>query len=183
MDPRAVNSRTSTTIRDATAADARAIAELTVAGWRAAYRQILPDDYLDGLSVDARETGWRAFLEASDGAGTAAWIAMRDGRAVGFASGGPPRDDDAPPDAREVFAIYVDPRAWRTGAGRLLLGRAADWAAQQGARQMLLWVLERNDPARAFYEAMGWRPDGGRQLIELHEASAVEVRYRIDLGG
>ena len=40
------------TVRDATVDDARAIAEVHVASWRWAYRGQLPDDLLDGLSVD-----------------------------------------------------------------------------------------------------------------------------------
>ena len=44
-------------IRLATLADARAIAELHVASWRAAYVGILPPAYLEGLSVEEREAG------------------------------------------------------------------------------------------------------------------------------
>ena len=43
-------------IRTATPEDARAIAEVHVASWRAAYRGVLPDTYLDRLSVDENKT-------------------------------------------------------------------------------------------------------------------------------
>ena len=34
-----------------------------------------------------------------------------------------------------------------------------------GAQTLVLWVFEANERARSFYEAMGWQPDGGRQLM------------------
>ena len=42
-------------IRAATISDAYSIAEVQVAGWQAAYRGIMPDSVLDGLSVPKRE--------------------------------------------------------------------------------------------------------------------------------
>ena len=40
-------------IREATAIDAETIARVRVASWRASYRGIIDDAYLDALSVDA----------------------------------------------------------------------------------------------------------------------------------
>jgi GNAT superfamily N-acetyltransferase len=165
-------------IRRATIADAYAIAEIGVLGWRAAYRGILPDAFLDALSVEARATAWRMMLESDEGGAAPAWIAERDGGAVGFAASGPPRDEDlALPDA-EVYAIYVRPDAWRHGAGRALLRTATDHWLAAGAGSLVLWVLEANTHGRAFYEAMGWAADGRRQEIDFGRFAASEVRYR-----
>ena len=46
----------------------------------------------------------------------------------------------------------------------------------------MLWVLEDNSRARAFYEAAGWRPDGGRQLERIISTDLYEVRYAKVLG-
>src|SRR5438309_5691153 len=48
----------SLTLREATRADARAIAEIHVAAWRAAYRDLMPQSYLDSLSVEERAPMW-----------------------------------------------------------------------------------------------------------------------------
>jgi GNAT superfamily N-acetyltransferase len=165
-------------VRRATAADARAIAEVTVLGWQAAYRDILADGFLDGLSADAREVGWRAMLEADEDGRTPAWVCEMDGRTVGFLSSGPPRDDDVPLPAAEIYAIYVLPEAWRGGFGRALMSTAVDHWRARGTMTLVLWVFEANTRARTFYEAAGWQPDGGRQTLELGGVSAVEVRYR-----
>ncbi|VWB18578.1 hypothetical protein [Burkholderia diffusa] len=51
-------------IRAATSVDARAIAEIHVASWRATYPGIMPASYLAGLSVQLRTTAWRDVLDA-----------------------------------------------------------------------------------------------------------------------
>ncbi len=170
-------------IRRAGLADARAIAEVVVAGWRAAYRGMLPDDFLDGLRVDVREMAWRERLARDVAAGAPTWVVERAGRVVGFVSSGPPRDEDVRSPAAEIYAIYVLEDEWRQGLGRALLDTAVDHWRRGGAKTMVLWVFEDNARARGFYEAMGWQPDGGRQALELGGTSAVEVRYRAHLNG
>ena len=166
-------------IRRAEVSDARAIAEVIVAGWRGAYRGLIPDEFLDSLSVAGRETAWREMLTRDAEGELPAWLAQRDGRAVGFISSGPPRDEDVPLPAAEMYAIYVLPEAWRRGVGRALLETATGhWRAHRGGT-LVLWVLEGNSWARRFYEALGWRPDGGRQLLEMAGAKFYEIRYRL----
>jgi GNAT superfamily N-acetyltransferase len=111
------------------------------------------------------------------------WVALRNGHIVGYASTGPPRDEDVPLPAAEVYAIYVLPDAWRSGVGRALLATVvAEWQSRRVER-MVLWVLEDNAGARRFYEATGWAPDGGRQQIDLGGIAPTEVRYRLDAAG
>jgi len=167
-------------IRRATATDAHAIAAIVVRGWQAAYRGILPDDFLDGLSVGAREIAWRMRLESGTEGGAPAWVAELDATAIGFVASGPPRDEDVALPALEIYAIYVMPEAWRSGVGGALLTTAVDHWRESGVTALVLWVLEANSAGRAFYEAMGWQPDGIRQLIDLGGFTVAEVRYRLD---
>jgi len=169
-------------IRRALPADARAIAEVAVRGWQTAYRGLMPDDFLAGLSVAGREAAWREMLDRDADGGIPAWLAQRDGRAVGFVSSGPPRDEDIPLPAAELYAIYVLTEEWRSGIGRSLVQTALAHWRERGAAQLVLWVLEGNAPARAFYEAMGWRPDGTRQQLEIAGTSLAEIRYRLETG-
>jgi len=164
-------------IRQATISDAHAIAEIVIRGWQAAYRAILPDDFLAGLSVGAREVAWRMRLESSADGGDPIWVAEVAGVTIGFVSGGPPRDNESPSRAAEIYAIYVDPTSWRRGAGRALLQTATTHLRSLGAEVLVLWVLEENAAGRAFYEALGWRPDGTRQLLDFGGFMVPEVRY------
>jgi hypothetical protein len=63
-----------------------------------------------------------------------------------------------------------------------LLGAALDFLASQGFTEAILWVLEGNHPARAFYAAEGWTDDGGRQAPDNAEPRLVEARYRKLIG-
>jgi ribosomal protein S18 acetylase RimI-like enzyme len=166
-------------IRRAGPDDARAIAETGVVGWRSAYRGLLPDDYLDGMSVETREVAWRQRLESDPDGLTPAWVGEVAGRVAGFVSGGPPRDDDIAPPAAEIYAIYLRPEARRQGLGTALMDTATTHFRGHGAPYLVLWVFEANAAARSFYGALGWVPDGGRQVLLVAGVRAVEVRYRL----
>ena len=146
-----------TFIREATIADARAIAEVQVAGWHAAYRGLVPDGTLDGMTVEVREPKWASNLAEPSAPRTT--VLEREGRVVAFATVGPSRYEA---DLGEVWALYVAPDAWRTGAGRALLGDGLRFLEEQGQPAVMLWVLEGNLRAIRFYEACGFRLDGAR---------------------
>ncbi len=66
----------------------------------------------------------------------------------------------------------MDPPRFRTGVGTALLAAAHERLAH--VPETVLWVLEGNDGARAFYERHGYAPDNA---TALHEPSgAIQVR-------
>jgi len=158
-------------IRLARGTDAAAIVQIQERGWQTAYRHVFPPEELDrGGFVDERR--WRETIRRPP-AGWTTFVAERDDRVIGFACLGPSRDEQG---LGELFALYVDPGAWRLGAGRALIAAAERQLAREhdDAR---LWVLERNDRARRFYEASGWVPDGARKTQLRFGVAAAEVRY------
>ena len=54
--------------------------------WRAAYKGIVPDDYLEGLSYDESERFWQDVIAVGDGC---VFVAEDGGEVFGFASGSP----------------------------------------------------------------------------------------------
>ena len=166
------------TVRTATQEDAAGIARVHACSWQHAYRGIVADGYLDGLSDAVWVDKWRANLESSDRGVRTLVSTTRDGQVVGFASVGPVRDPDPPgPDWAEVYAIYVDPRAWGTGTGGHLL-RAALATVPATVPGVCLWVFKANSRARGFYERHGFEADGFEQLLTIGGWEAPEVRYR-----
>jgi ribosomal protein S18 acetylase RimI-like enzyme len=160
-------------IRPASPNDALAIETIRVHGWQSAYRHVFPAAELDALPIDPER--WRSRLHVPP-PGWTTFVCEDGGRVVGFASTGPSRDED---EIGELYAIYVDPGAWSTGAGRALMAAAeAQLASEYDAA--LLWVLEDNPRARGFYERAGWAPDGVRKAEERFGVRAPEVRYRKD---
>jgi GNAT superfamily N-acetyltransferase len=64
-------------------------------------------------------------------------------------------DDPAP--FAWVHDIFVRPEHRRRGVAGMLMAEAERFARNQGARVMRLGVLDRNEPARAFYARQGFR--------------------------
>jgi GNAT superfamily N-acetyltransferase len=162
-------------VRQATARDAEAIGAIQERGWQVAYRHIFPAAEL-GRGGFIQIDRWRSRL-AEPPAGWSTFVAERDGVVVGFASVGPSRDERG---LGELYAIYVDPEDWSTGAGRMLLARAEELLAVEYATATL-WVLEENPRARSFYEQGGWAADGARKAEQRWGVRAPEVRYRKEL--
>ena len=159
-------------VRRASATDAEGIARVQERGWQIAYRHVFPITELDRGGF-IQSTRWRDRLEHPP-AGWSTFVAERDGEVIGFASVGPNRDEQA---LGELYAIYVDPDDWSTGAGQALIERAERQLSAEYA-EGTLWVLENNPRARRFYEEAGWREDGGRKAEERWGVRAPEIRYR-----
>lgn len=167
-------------IREAEPKDARAIAEVHVRSWQAAYRGQLTDDYLDGLSVEERLEQHRRSLEEPR-AGWRTWVSDDDGRVAGFAVTGPSEDADAGSSTAEMYAIYLEPDGVGTGLGRRLFQHAVADLRQRGFTAATLWVLATNERARRFYEVAGWRPDGAETSERVDCEMRPTVRYRVEL--
>lgn len=171
---------TAVRIRPGTREDARAIAEVHVASWRDAYRGLLPDGFLDRLSVDEREAQ-RAEGFDDPGSPFSVLVAEDAGSVVGFVAYGPSRDDDATEETGEVPAIYVEPGVVGTGVGRALFAAATEGLRERGYRRATLWVLEANERARRFYEKAGWRWDGTVSRHDFDCANEPVFRYAVEL--
>ncbi|MGO8949247.1 MAG: N-acetyltransferase family protein [Ktedonobacterales bacterium] len=170
------------TIRPATVADAPALASVHVRSWQWAYRGQVPGSYLDqmGQTLAERIDARRAQLEHVPPE-YRWWVAEQTGQLVGFAVTRPSEDGDAIPLTAEVLALYLEPEAVGQGIGRALFAHAVTDFRQRGFHQATLWVLESNERARRFYEAVGWAADGGRKTEERPGFLLHEIRYRISL--
>jgi ribosomal protein S18 acetylase RimI-like enzyme len=163
-------------IRRATTADAAEIAAIHVQAWQVGYRGVVPEPFLQSLSVGRREAAWRESLASAD---SEVWVAEADGRMLGWISVGDSRDPDAGETTAELWAIYVDPACWRRGVGRALWQQAEAHLVAAGFRSVTLWVLESNTRAVSFYEAFGFTPDPGHaKTLERGGVQLVEIRLR-----
>jgi L-amino acid N-acyltransferase YncA len=150
--------RTAPAIRDATAADCRAVAEVHVASWRGAYTHLLPSAFLAGLSVGQRAASWQSVLAEGR---SHLLVAEAKGEIVGFASFGDSRDADARAGCGELRALYVHPGAWGTGTGRALWQATRERLQAHEFTSASLWVLEGNQRGMAFYAKAGFAAEAG----------------------
>lgn len=161
-------------VEPARADDVDRIAALHVAAWRAAYRGLLPQGYLDELSTAARKAQW---IQALADPAIEVLVA-RDGPALlGFAAYGPSRDDDAEAATLELYAIYVAPCAYRQGIGRRLWQTICQSELARNAAAISLWVLKGNHAAQRFYQALGLTADGHHRTLTMGGMSVRECRY------
>lgn len=148
-------------IREASVTDAPAIARVTVDTWKTAYRGIIDDNYLNNLSYEEREKGWKQFpfddcfvYVAVDGAQ----------KILGFAAAGPEREGN-PAYQGELYAIYVCQEDQNKGTGSALFLTVLQKMAEASINSLLLWVLA-DSPYRRFYEKHGGQPLGSK-LLEM----------------
>jgi ribosomal protein S18 acetylase RimI-like enzyme len=161
-------------VRRARLEDARAIAQVHAETWREAYEHVFGAERLASVTVDARLAQWERILAAGQ---SDVFVAATDG-IVGFVSTGDSRDADA---EAELFAIYVLPEAWGSGAGAALMRAGIEAMRLRASGDAVLWVLDDNPRARRFYEREGWALDGERKEDEYLGLRVAEVRYRIAL--
>ncbi|GAA1244865.1 GNAT superfamily N-acetyltransferase [Microbacterium phyllosphaerae] len=169
-------------IRDGVIDDADQIAGVHVRSWQAAYRGLIDQEVLDGLSIPDRAEGWRRNLSDPLPTIIGILVAERDGEIVGWTSFGSGREEEGAGDG-EVYGIYADPAEWSTGVGRALLDAAEQRILDAGHTRAYLWVLDGNERADAFYARQGWVADGASKVEERPGMSLREHRRVKHLAG
>ena len=166
-------------VRHATTDDAPRIAAIHVEAWRAAYRGLMPDEWLQRQAVETREAFWSKHLRSGS---SHTLVAEDHGQVVGWIDFGDCRDVDTHADA-EVYAMYLEPTRLRCGIGSALWRRMREDVSAGGRRCIKVWVLADNVPARRFYEAMGGSVDEGKERRETFGGVELrEVRYAFEGG-
>ena len=165
-------------LRPAQPGDAMAVARVHVRSWQAAYRMLMPDEYLDQLRPEDRAS--RYDFSHADPARPYTMVAAEDGAILGFATTMPARDEDMH-DYGELCALYVHPDHWGRGLGVALAAAARTRLFDLGFRKALLWVLAGNARAERFYKLDRWTPDGTRRTDTLWGVEVNEIRYQRSL--
>lgn len=163
-------------VREMTLADCDRVAEIRIRGWQSAYRGLMPQPFLDALSVAEDAERRRERFRQSDGS-VVNLVAEQDGELLGWAAHGPYREGEVRTADAELYAIYVDPGRYGAGVGHALLQESVRRCATAGHDRMYLWVLKGNTRARAFYERAGFQADGAEEPFEVDGVAVPEVRY------
>ena len=158
------------TISPATAADSRQeLAALYAACWQTAYRGLLPQPYLDGLTA----AHWAGSLDAPG----LHHLLLRDGRQlVGTAAYCPARANEMA-GWGELVSLYLLAPHRGQGLGKQLLEAALGGLRDLGFARAYLWVLSTNLPARRFYARQGFAPTGAALDEEIGGWPVREIQY------
>src|SRR5262249_5898369 len=152
-----------------------AIAALHAASWRAAYRGLLSDQYLNADIAAERLTVWAERLH-HPAANQYVVVAEEGGTVAGFACAYLGAD---PHWGALLDNVHVSAAHQRRGVGRSLMRAVAlQCTTAAGAPGLYLWVLQANTAACGFYERLGasrsgddlWTPPGGGTLARFRYA-------------
>jgi ribosomal protein S18 acetylase RimI-like enzyme len=163
-------------IREREERDFPGIARVRVETWQAAYRGIVPQDFLDGLSVAADSE--RFLLRYRDSGGQPGWhsfVAVDDDQVLGFGLGGPEREG-FPGHPGELYALYVLPAHQGLGIGCALAQAVFTRLRAAGQVPFIIWALRENLPACEFYRRLGG-VEVGRKTIEIGGKVLEEVGF------
>ncbi|WP_108883290.1 GNAT family N-acetyltransferase [Anderseniella sp. Alg231-50] len=138
-------------IVDAGPDHADAVARVHAESWKATYRGILPDRYLDGEVDGERVRYWRAALATNRY--PIVKLACQAGAIVGLIA----LHDDPEDEGYDLTIehLHLLPESKGRGLGRILMHEAAMAARASGATNICLWVFEDNAAAIGFYERLG----------------------------
>lgn len=165
-------------IRDAVAKDAKSIAHVHVSSWQHAYVELMPADFLAGLSttLPQKQANWARTIENQD---LDVLVCEKDGKVIGWIAVGPCRDEDKPEAmAGEVMAIYVLAEYWGRRIGAQLWEAGLKRLVDQGYKRITLWVLARNQRAICFYQRFGGIEEpASRRTLVRGGVTLEEVRY------
>jgi ribosomal protein S18 acetylase RimI-like enzyme len=156
-------------IREATESDTHRIAALHAASWRDSYRGMLSDEFLDGDLVADRAEVWIERL-TSPIPNQRIVLAETGKQLVGFACAFGSTDSKL---GTLLDNLHVARDFQRQGIGVKLLSEIVTWCQTElPGEGLFLWVLEKNQPARHFYEQLGatkiaeevWLAPDGRSI-------------------
>jgi len=80
---------------------------------------------------------------------------------------GPSRNDARY--AGEIYRFYLEHHARRHGLGREMFEQVTDWLRERDRRSLIIWVLDTNQHARRFYEAIGF------ELADMRIRTALDA--------
>src|SRR5688572_6272679 len=125
-------------IRPATGRDADVIARLHARSWRATYRGLLSDGYLDHTVDEERHRAWRDWFDLLAPDAFTVFLAEDGSGAVGFVA----LLVRSEPTAVYLENLHVLPDRQRRGVGRRLMAEAARWTLDVApGAPLYLWVL------------------------------------------
>lgn len=104
----------------------------------------------------------------------AGFVVEDDGEVVGFALGQFDTEFGA-----ELTAIHVLPECHGTGAGQALMDVVVDAFHEWGVIDALLYVLDGNGRAQAFYRRNGWRLFGSAGSHDVGGSLVPILEYRL----
>ena len=148
-----ISTMTTYTVRPASPKDAKAVTEIHATVGKTPKR----------LDI------WRDAIEYGE---PQVVVVLEGDTIIGFVGFDRSRDPGTKNTVGELWAIYVLPSHWGTGAGLMLWDAAREGLEEEGCTQVTVWVPLNEDRALRFHELAGFK----RELSSARTVSAGAVR-------
>lgn len=136
-------------IRTARVGDEKSIADVIVNTWKDAYRDIVPDSFINSLTTEKHEKLFRENIK--NGTETILVLVNPKNQIIGVVCGG--QDRSGIYDC-ELVAIYILPDYQKRGYGKWLFRELIEEHKKNQYRSMIIWTF-RDNKDRQFYEILG----------------------------
>ncbi len=162
-------------IRHATLEDAAEIANVHINSWREAYKDLMPQSFLDErpLNFKNRYMLWKRI--ATDPKNVTFVAESPEHGIVGFINGSSPRDTEYA-DYAEVYSLYLLKKYHGQKIGFRLLNIFFEHFKTLGANKAYLWVLKGNSTEK-FYHRTGGVFNGHTKTIMIAGLEMPEHCY------
>jgi ribosomal protein S18 acetylase RimI-like enzyme len=154
-------------IRKAVPDDAHAVAEIHYEAWMGAYAGIIPHKALTRMVTRRGADWWSRAIRRAAGV----MVAEIGGEVVGYATIGRNRARQLPQEG-EIYELYLKPEYQGVGLGSRLFRAARRKLAGHGLRGLVVWALEENENAIAFYSHAGGRD--AAEGVEVFDNKALK---------
>jgi RimJ/RimL family protein N-acetyltransferase len=169
--------------------DFAAMSRIHAQGWRTTYPEDVPADYMEEVITDDHWTE-QFHKEQASGKGHCLML-CRDDVPVSCLTYGAVRVGTVSVQSLphtisaqgyegwgEILTFYSDPKETGKGYGGLLLEEALNRLREEGYSNVYVFVLDKNERSRAFYERHGFRWDGTWEDIPFpHGYICRDLRY------
>lgn len=136
-------------IREASFEDIENIAKLYISNWKATYRDMLPSEYLDQLTVQYGIGKWSEFMEKEE---HGIFVAYDEDDFLGFGAFSP---DNEIEDCLYMDSLHICPESQGKGIGTKLTQRIREYALDNDYTKMSVCIVRGNDSARDLYLKLG----------------------------
>lgn len=157
-------------IRKVKVGDEQSLALIQTESWKAAFKDIVPEELLKNCTeINRATTMYKELLDENIGNG---YILEIDGKPHCIAWWDATREKDMPGYA-ELICIHSLQDKWRSGYGSKMMSRIMEDVSAAGYSKIMLWVFDNNTRAINFYKKHGFVATGKKQPA----FEAVEEMY------
>ncbi len=166
-------------IRNAVKEDSIVLSSLIVRGWKAAYRGLIDDNFLDNMDEEDSIDRWKSMIE-SQNEKSQIKIYEEDGKILGVIKYGEPKDTMNGRFNAEIQILYVEPNMKGKGIGTKLFKVAKDYFLKNNMNDLIIWCLKGNQKSIRFYEKMGGEIAFSRKdVVHKIEVEEVGLEYKL----